>query len=370
MKKSLIVVMVSICILLTVSSISYGQGVAPPSNTWQLGPMMKINNDAPCTTSNRVTLNYNRCTQAFPCHQPVDWKASENPNFTTCLQQGKTTRTWEYYNLCGKGRGKKVYFRTSLDNNAGSDEIDYLDNCDDPAIGALMQIQILKIYEPYRFDITSIFYVRKSNNANNFEINLQARAGAHNDLLAEKTMHYPATGKITGDLIETAMNLTIPVSIWKARHPKYGDIKLIVKVQPKPGATNTYDYNPHNNVLQKSLQLVSRTANPTFVVDKCTGPEGSKNNILSPVIQGWVLGKSTLSLHDCGTTDKDEIKCDNNPLPGVGQRGVKWTRRPSSGGQYALHWWCEGLANKRDTSQHKYYFRFNVKYDVVDIRIP
>lgn len=372
MKKSLIVGMLSICIILTVSSISYGQGgtsVVVQHPTYPL--MLKINDGAPCTTQTRVRLTYNHCVGADPCPSPgIDyWKGNEPATFTGQWLD-KTTLNWMYHDLSPGYGKKKVNFRTSKDKSTGSAAIDYLDNCDDPAVGGSMDIQFLKLYEPYRFDIASIFYVRKSNNANNFEINLQARAGAANDLLAQKTIPYPPTGSGTGDMIKTGMNLTIPVSIWKARSPKYSDIKLIVKVQPKPGATNVYDYNPRNNVLQKNVQLVSRTVDLTYKVDKCTGPEGNKNNILSPAIQGWVRGQSTLSLHDCGTTEKDEIKCDSNPLPGVGQRGVKWTRRPTTGGQYALHWWCEGLANKRDNSSYGYYFRFNVKYDVIEIRIP
>ena len=375
MKKFLILVIVSTCMLLAVSSISYGQGVAPPSNTWQQSAMMKINNDAPCTTSPLVTLNYNRCTQAFPCHKPIDWKASEDPNFRTCVQQGKTQQNWVYYNLCsGKGKVKKVYFQTSLDNYVSGDEIGYLDNCDDPGVSALMQIQILKTYEPYRFDLTFIFPVKKTSNATSFEINVQARAVGNNALLAQTTSPYPAAGRGTGDMIETVMNLTIPVKAVRHRGgrilPEYNNITLIVKVQPKTGATNTTDFNPNNNVVQRNLQLVATTADKPHVVNKCTGPDGSKDNMSVSLRNIWVMGQSTLSLHDCGTTGGNEIKCDSNPVPGLGQRGVRWVQRPTTDRSYVLHWWCEGFANKKDNSPQGYYFRFNVKYDFVAIRIP
>jgi hypothetical protein len=370
MKKTLLTVIVSICFLLIVSSISYGQGgTAPyiPHHTY--GLLLKINDGAPCTTDRRVTLKYNHCVGGDPCPQPINYWASEDPKFTG-VWTGKTSKNWEYFNLTQEYGKKKVYFRTSRDNLPGSDEIDYMASCDDATFKSMMDVQILKLNQPFSFDISSIFSVSKISNANSFEINLQARAVGNNALLAQKTIPYPG-GSGTGDIIKSGMTLTIPVPVGaQGGNPAYTNITLIAKIQPKPGAMNVYDYNPNNNVLQKNLQLVASTANPTHVVDKCTGHEGSKNNILSSVSHGWVFGQSTLSLHDCGTTGGEEIKCDSNPLPGVGQRGVKWTRRPTTGGQYGVHWWCEGLANKRDNSSYGYYFRFNVKYDVVNIRIP
>jgi hypothetical protein len=373
MKKTWLMVAISACLILIVSSISYGQGgtsVVVRHPTYPL--MLKINDGAPCTTNPHVRLTYNHCVGADPCPSPgIDyWKGNEPATFPG-QWQAKTQFNWMYHDLSlGYGK-KKVNFRTSRDNYTGSAEIDYLASCEDAAFKSQMDIQILKLNQPFSFDIGSIFSVSKISNPNNFEIALQVMGAGRRHPLVYKTIPYPPAEIATGDVIKSGMNLTIPVPVsQQGSNPAYTDIKLIATIRPRSGATNVYDYNPNNNVLERNLQLVSRTINKSHVIDKCTGPEGDKNNILSDVIQDWVSGQITLSLHDCGTTGGEEIKCDSNPLPKVGQRGVKWTHRPTTGGQYGVHWWCEGLANKRDNSPQGYYFRFNVNYNVVDIRIP
>jgi len=377
MKKTWLMVAISVCLILIVSSISYGQGgtsVVVRHPTYPL--MLKINDGAPCTTNPHVRLTYNHCVGADPCPSPgIDyWKGNESATFTG-QWQGKTQFNWMDHDLSlGYGK-KKVNFRTSRDNYTGSAEIDYLASCEDAAFKSQMDIQIYKLNQPFSFDIGIVFSVSKISNANNFEITLRVMGAGRLQPLVYKTIPYPPAEIATGDVIKSGMTLTIPVpvSIQQGSNPAYTDIKLIATIRPRSGATNVYDYNPNNNVLERNLQLVSRTINTTKVIDKCTGPGGDNdpdNKLSASLKNNWVVGQSTLSLYDCGTTDKDEIKCDINPLPGFGQRGIKWLQRPTTDGSYVVRWWCEGSANKRDNSQYGYYFRFNPNFNVVEIRIP
>lgn len=365
MKKTLLMVIVSLSLLLIVSSHSYSQDTTPYSS-YNPPPTFTINDGAACTESQSVRLKHNVCTSIRPCMQPVTYKISENPNFigpTTVSGQFKTDDPITYALSAGYGK-KTIYFQMVGRIQSMSNKIDYLASCDDVTFKS-MDVQILRLNQPFSFDISCSFSVTHVKNANSFEINVQAVAAGRQTPLAQKTFPYSQ--------YQNGIRLTIPVPMVRrasSRWPEYSNITLVAKIQPRPGATNVFDYNPNNNVTQRKLQIVATKLEKLYHIDKCTGPEGSKGPVnLVNVNKGWVLGQSTLSLHDCGTAAGEEIKCDNNPLPGLGQRGIRWVKRPTTAdGNINLYYWCEGLANKRENTT--YYFRGNVKYDIVEIRIP
>ncbi len=333
-----------------------------------------------CTTNRQIHYKTNAYI-VYIRNPQRQYRVSESSNFSGASWIPLNSTDPIPFNLSASYGTRTVFFqiRVELRNSwhiaeDRKDTIRYVQDCADATFGSPVDVTISRLNQPFSFDIGSSFSVRKIGNPTQFEINLQAmgRRTRQLILLAQKTIPYPA-GSGTGDSIPSGMNLTIPVPVsTQGGIPAFSDISLIFKIQPRPGVTNAYDYDPNNNTFQKNLQLVKRTANRPHVVDKCTGPEGSSGPISPPphAIQGWVSGQSTLTLYDCGTTEGEEIKCDINPLPAVGGRGIKWTRRPATGSSYGVHWWCEGFANKEDNSVYKYYFRFNVNYDVVEIRFP
>ncbi len=123
------------------------------------------------------------------------------------------------------------------------------------------------------------------------------------------------------------------------------------------------DPNLNNNIRVKMLGLSSRFVTDSHEVDACTGATGDKGDRVFDFTQAiypssWV-GQSKLDLHDC-----PDLKCDRNPIPGVGERGIRWVEHPSTAHKFAtVHWFCEGLANERQGSHS--YFRFTVKTEFI-----
>lgn len=335
----------------------------------QASLILKISNGARCTTNRLVTLNYNMCTPQRPCPRGIKYRASEDPNFRDA--QWRTTRnSWVYFTLSNAFGQKTVYFQVGGPNfTPVRDQIDYLGSCEDPRFMERMNVTISRLHAPFTFDAAYNFRVSDVQNKNDFEIVVRAVIGKRQRTIASTPSLNYASGMPDGNnAIRHVGTLTIPVGGQDS--PAHSAVTIIADIKPKPGVANIQDYDPNNNRSYRSIQLVSRPQERNHVVRECIGPEGSKNNILSPVGNAWVSGQSTLMLHDCGGfTTSNERKCDNNPLPAVGLRGVKWTRRPSTGGQYGLHWYCEGLANRRDNSTYGYYFRFTVRYPIIELRV-
>jgi hypothetical protein len=345
---------------------------------------MQINNGDACTTSQTVTLSI----PAFNVNTfEVQYHASENPNTLSQLQWlSLGTNSVQFHLSSGYGI-KKVYFQTRTRVRPGvgaptashawkytqilSDSINYLRSCNDPKFSRQISLTISRKYEPFRFDVVYNLEVGKVSDPNNSQIKLAVNARRTKNWIALGT---PVTIPYGGQLSSSATyrhtgTLTIAVPANTSSQPSYKDLKITATIEPKPGVSGWVDIDTNNNTSSREIQLVTRTQSRTHPVTSCTGAEGDKNNILVPVGNAWVFGGSKLTLNDCGSTTGNEIKCDNNPVPGIGLRGVRWTRRPSTGSNYGLHWYCEGFANKRDNSSWGYYFRYRVEYDIVEIRI-
>ena len=344
---------------------------------------MRINNGADCTTNQDVTLSI----PAFNVNTfEVQYRASENHDLLPKLRWFSLGINGARFRLSTGYGIKKVYFQTRTRLRPGlgaatashdwrytlvSASIKYLRSCNDPKFSRQMSLTISRKYEPFRFDVVYNLEVGKVNDPNNTQIKLAVNARRTKTWTALGT---PVTIPYGGTLSPASTyrhtgTLTIAVPSNTGSQPSYKNLKITATIKPKPGASGWIDINPNNNTSSKGIQLVKRTHSPTHYVRSCTGAEGDKNNILVPVGNAWVVGGSKLTLNDCGSTTGNEKKCDNNPVPGLGLRGVKWTRRPSTGGNYGLHWYCEGFANKRDNSSWGYYFRYRVEYDIVEIRV-
>lgn len=352
-----------------------------PANSY-----MQINYGAACTASQDVTLSI----PAFNVNTfEVQYHASENPNTLSQLQWLSLGTNIVRFRLSSGYGIKKVYFQTRSRVRPGlgggtptvshdwkytqilSDSINYLRSCNDPKFSRQISLTISRKYEPFRFDVVYNLEVGKVNDPNNTQIKLAVNARRTRNWIALGT---PVAIPYGGQLSSSATyrhtgTLTIAVPSNTSSQPSYKDLKIIATIEPKPGVSGWVDIDTNNNTSSREIQLVTRPQSRTHPVTSCTGAEGDKNNILVPVGNAWVVGGSKLTLNDCGSTTGNEKKCDNNPVPGLGLRGVKWTRRPSTGGNYALHWYCEGFANKRDNSSWGYYFRYKVEYDIVEIRI-
>lgn len=360
MKRTLLMVSVVIGLTAAFSSLCQAQ-TAVMRNPYQPPPTFIINDWEPCTESMSLRIKHNLCTNVRPCGHPVDYKISLDPNFA-----GPTTMSGRFQNndvliyTPNVQHGKlRVYFQV-LGKNMSS-TVDYLPSCDDATFIGQMLVTIMNLHQPFIFDVSCGWSVKPIRNPNDFIIEL--RAMAEGNVLAQKTFPY-ASG-------DTLMTISVPM-VRKANHrwPQYREVGLIATIKPKPGTT-PFDYNPNDNVGQRHFELVTSNMEKSFNSNRCTGPEGFKENQTFLLGKGWVFGQSSITLHDCGSTAADEIKCDNNPLPALGQRGVRWVKRPATGeASYTLYLWCEGLANKQDNSSHLgYYFRGSVKYDMVNIRI-
>jgi len=332
---------------------------------------MRINKGAKCTTRRHVTLDLPGFTR--PIHS-VAYRASERPDFSGARWQTLPGSSVGFYLSQGYGV-KRVYMQIGEGTTPLSDSIEYRQSCEDPRFMGSITLSIPKLYEPFRFDVHYKFHVSKITNDQNFQILIFARVHARHVLVTSQPIDYSSGYPVGTDRMRFQGTLTVPIpKAASGFYPSLRNIEIFAKIRRKPGASNVKDIDWNNNTSIRKIELIRKTKNPWHNVPYCTGPEGSKNNILQTVGNAWVVdGSSTLYLNDCGrATTANEKKCDNNPVPGLGLRGVRWTRRPSSArpsgdGNYALHWYCEGFSNKKEGAQ--YYFRFRVKYDVVEIRI-
>ena len=345
---------------------------------------MQIDHGAACTTSQDVTLTI----PAFNVNTfEVQYRASENPALLLKLRWFSLGINGVRFRLSSGYGIKKVYFQTRTRVRIGiggptashawkytkilSDSINYRPYCNDPKFSRQISLTISRKYEPFRFDVVYNLEVGKVSDPNNSQIKLAVNARRTRNWIALGTpvaIPYGGTLSPASTYRHTGI-LTIAVPPNTSSQPSYKDLKIIATIEPKPGVSGWKDIDINNNTSIREIQLVTRTQSRTHPVPYCTGAEGDKNNILVPVGNAWVIGGSKLTLNDCGSTTGNEKKCDNNPVPGLGLRGVRWTRRPSTGGNYSLHWYCEGYANKRDNSSWGYYFRFRVEYNIVEIRV-
>ena len=328
---------------------------------------MRINNGAKCTVNRNARLHFTGIRGSGPTN--VQCRASERPDFYGARWQRFSKNGIGFQLSQGYGI-KKVYFQIGEGTRPLIDNIEYRASCDDPKFIGLISLSIPKLYEPFRFDVHYKFHVSNIRNPQNFQIFIFARVNARHVLVTSQPMDYSSGYPVGTDRMRFQGTLTVPIS--KAAsgfYPSLRNIEIFAKIRRKPGASNVIDIDWNNNTSLRKIELIRTPRNPWHNVKYCIGPGGSKNNIVSTVGNAWVVGgSSTLYLNDCGrTTTNNEKKCDNNPAPGLGLRGVRWTRRPTSGGNYGLHWYCEGYANRKEGAQ--YYFRFRVKYDVVEIRI-
>lgn len=317
----------------------------------------------------------------------VQYRASEIPNLMSKLQWNSLGINGAKFRLSTGYGIKKVYFQTRIRVKPGiggptsyqgwkysqvlNESIKYSQSCNDPKFSRPMSLTISRKYEPFKFDVVYFVEVANVNNPGDCQIKLLVNARRTRNWI---TLGTPLTIPYGGTLspastIKHSGTLTISVPANTNSQPSHKDLKITATIEPKPGSTGWVDINTNNNTSTKEIQLVTRTQSRTHPVKSCTGAEGDKNNILVPVGNAWVVGESKLTLNDCGQASGNEVRCDNNPVPGTGLRGVRWTRRPTTGGNYGLHWYCEGYANKRDSSSWGYYFRFRIDYDIVEIRV-
>lgn len=390
MKKGILLGTMALILTLGVVPIASVQASAPP-------PSMQINNGDTCTTKQQVTLNTN--IQWKPEYSGTyKYRVSETSNLVNLPWRAMTGSNIQYTLSAGYGR-KTVYLEVLNSNNVilqMSDSIDYRQSC--VATQASIKDLTLKVVQVYReqrfkFDVKYDFYSGRTDHDNTYQIEIKVIPEGHTSttttILGKKTFAYTASQEIK--MIQGAeyrhftgtLQVNAPA---QGVMPFYRSLNFNVEVKGGPDSKVkllvplTGGEKSPQKFASKRIIFVDESYSFTHNERWCTGPSGYKRDMSTGQdmrAMGWMLGSIELTLNRArgvATQVGEELKFDSNPLPGTGERGVRWKALPyvnmsGKSVSYEYHYWCEPYSNKKEGNAI-YEFRFTIKYKTVEVKIP
>lgn len=362
-------------------------------------PSMVINGGEVCTTQRQVSLSVNFWKDEYS--NRYQYRAAESQDNMVRLPFAPMGGQTVPYTL-STGYGRKTVF-LDVKTTAGSvislsDSIDYKQSCipTSPSFRDL-SIRIAKAYpDRYKFDVEYSFKAARFVNDGAYQIEIRivpdgAPAGTP-PIMAPVTLAYDQSQglQFIQGVEYRAYNGTVSVTApTQGELPAYGRLRFTIVSKGGPivpeRRISPGDPSPPPRVATASKVIllenhpgISHTYNQGNV---CTGLEGagkrSQGYTVATEQPKWVYGQSSLTLNRAsGSTSVvgQNLKFDGNPIPGQGERGVRWTQLPTTesigamlGIHYSIYWWCEGLSNKQENQTWE--FRYTVKYNYVTVRV-
>jgi hypothetical protein len=314
----------------------------------------QINNGAASTGNKNVLLN-NRVIGAAQFY-----RACENPNFAGC--------DWQNYEpapkfvLSERKGSKTVYFQVK--NVSGEreyaslpaqDSIEYTPRhgieTSPGFVGQILSLNltIARVYDPWKLDVNYEIVVSDGPGAESCSLNIQVdpiavRGGS--PTILSRNQGYRSGRAESGRIVHSG-NFTAAIPLDQGTSistgaglvgvPLYQGLLFTVKI------IHSGPFTPVT--ASKRISWTGRTIPNSHTVQACQDNMGHKGDwpFNAATANSWV-GLSSLQLHNCGFVpdNGNEIKCDPNPLPALGERGARWEKRPATADQSGrVHWWCE-----------------------------
>jgi len=249
-----------------------------------------------------------------------------------------------------------------------------------------------KYPDRFKFDVYYKFYAAKTTHDNYYQIEIkvipEGAASTTTSFAPPTTLNYTASqGSQLFQGIDHRMftgTLTVNAPA-QGELPQFGRLSFIVKVTGGPPVkVAPGGLIPMSRLVSasKSILLENVPYKQYGYRTECTGATGGKGDVsfglgMSPVIFGpiWPVGQPVLNLNGTNrsaTAVGQEVKLDTNPMPGIGERGVRWLRLWYwSGRDYVcnIHWWCEGFSNT-NRGGNTYDFRYTITTNAIMVKVP
>jgi hypothetical protein len=250
-----------------------------------------------------------------------------------------------------------------------------------------LRLMITKQYpERFKFDVNYHFDAAKISNASLYKIEIKVIPEGHAftepSFAPATTLNYAASqgsqliqgiqyGSFTGTLTVTAPHGR-PAGLGPL-HSRLSFIVRVTGVKPPPPGIMTIPVSASKLILLEKDPHKDSAYRP-----ECTGAAGAKGPAgFSFMEPAWPFEQTTLTLD--GTTRTatavgQEVKVDTNPLPGIGERGVRWEQLwhwSTAVNRYVcnIHWWCEGFSNTKP-DRGPYTFRYGISTTRIRARVP
>lgn len=248
-----------------------------------------------------------------------------------------------------------------------------------------LSLMITKQYpERFKFDVKYSFYAAKISNASSYKVEIKVIPEGHAftepSFAPATTLNY-AAGRgsqvfqgIDYGLFTGTLTVTAPHGRPAGLGPLYGRLTFIVRVsgvKPPPPGIMTIPVSASKTILIEKESFKRSAYRP-----ECTGATGAKGPAAFMFMEpAWPLEQTVLTLS--GTTRTatavgQEVKVDTNPVPGIGERGVRWEQLWHwSDNKYVcnIHWWCEGFSNSKP-DVGPYTFRYEISTTRIRVRVP